>query len=140
MLSNVIFEYIRCTIMELNEYGIFEYSKNGHSLGALPTTTSPFSFLLFCLYVCCSFRKLNLKKETRREVLFSQKDPLSAPHFSSLMFCPPVFLHSNPPRRCCFGREMPAPILAPLRLFIGRKRRSVTVIMPQCPQQDWNAA
>ena len=30
-----IFEYIRYSNMKLNEYGIFEYAKNGHSLGAL---------------------------------------------------------------------------------------------------------
>ena len=33
-----IFEYIRYSNMKLNEYGIFEYAKNGHSLGALPLT------------------------------------------------------------------------------------------------------
>ena len=31
----LIFEYIPYSNMKMNEYGIFEYAKNGHSLGAL---------------------------------------------------------------------------------------------------------
>ena len=33
--KSAIFEYIQYSNMRLNEYGIFEYSKNGHSLEAL---------------------------------------------------------------------------------------------------------
>ena len=42
-----IFEYIRNSNIKLNEYGIFEYSKNSYSLGTLIAPQDPRGYEVF---------------------------------------------------------------------------------------------
>ena len=76
MENLVIFEYIQYSNMKLNEYGIFEYTKNGHSLGAL---TWYLMFLTFFRTVGAEETKSELQHRSAVMDLCSCLSPLSLP-------------------------------------------------------------